>query len=370
MKMKKIAGILITVMCLSLLSGCGTANKDNVAAELIEKYSAMGTLGQYKGLVYTETDTQVTDSVMQSYRDNLISQGTVSNPVMEGIATYGDIVNIDYVGTVDGVEFDGGSTQGAGTEVTLGSSGYIDNFDEQIAGHSPGDTFDVNVTFPEDYGVENLNGKDAVFSTTLNYIVEKVAPEYDDALVATLTDYKTVEEYESATRAELEEQNSETDAKTNQQNVLIAAIDSSTINEYPETEIKERTDNVMANLSSTAESNNIDVNTLLMYYGYSDADAFQQDVEDSIKRYLDEKILVCMVAKAENLGVTQKELDDRKQKLLAENNLTDVAELESQYGYKEEDIIFIVLEDKVLEILLDNANPVAAETTETTETTE
>ena len=366
MKMKKIAAFLIAVMCLSLLSGCGAA-KDNVAAELIEKYSAMCTLGNYKGLVYTESDTQVTESVMQSYRDSLISQGTVSNPIMEGIATYGDIVNIDYVGTIDGVEFDGGSTQGAGTEVTLGNSGYIDNFDEQIAGHSPGDTFDVNVTFPEDYGVEELNGKAAVFNTTLNYIVEKVEPEYDDALIATLTDYKTVAEYEEATRAELEEQNSETDANTNKQNVLLAAIDSSTINEYPENEIRERVDNVMANVSSTAESNGIDVNTLLTYYGYSDADEFQEDAEKSIKKYLDEKIIVCAIAKAENLGVTEKELADRKQELLSQYGLDDVAELETQYGYKEEDITFIILEDKVLDILLANANPVQADTTETTE---
>lgn len=80
----------------------------------------------------------------------------------------GDTVNIDYVGTIDGEEFDGGSTDGQGTDLTLGSGAYIDGFEEGIVGHTVGETFDVNVTFPEDYGVDSLNGKDATFSVTIN----------------------------------------------------------------------------------------------------------------------------------------------------------------------------------------------------------
>lgn len=84
----------------------------------------------------------------------------------------GDTVNIDYVGTVDGVEFDGGSTNGAGADLTIGSGRYIDDFEEQLIGSHPGDTVEVNVTFPEDYGNEELNGKDAVFEVVINGIYE------------------------------------------------------------------------------------------------------------------------------------------------------------------------------------------------------
>lgn len=84
----------------------------------------------------------------------------------------GDTVNIDYVGTVDGVEFDGGNTQGAGTQLTIGSGSYIDDFEEQLIGHHVGETVKVQVTFPEDYGKEDLNGKDAVFEVTINGIYE------------------------------------------------------------------------------------------------------------------------------------------------------------------------------------------------------
>ena len=84
----------------------------------------------------------------------------------------GDTVNIDYVGTVDGVEFDGGSTNGAGADLTIGSGRYIDDFEEQLIGSHPGDTVEVNVTFPEDYGNEELSGKDAVFEVVINGIYE------------------------------------------------------------------------------------------------------------------------------------------------------------------------------------------------------
>lgn len=84
----------------------------------------------------------------------------------------GDTVNIDYVGSVDGVEFDGGSTGGLGTDLVIGSGSYIDDFEEQLIGAHPGDTVDVNVTFPEEYGVEELNGQDALFEVTINGIYE------------------------------------------------------------------------------------------------------------------------------------------------------------------------------------------------------
>ena len=84
----------------------------------------------------------------------------------------GDSVNIDYVGSINGVEFDGGSTQGAGATLVIGSGSYIDDFEEQLIGSHPGDEVDVVVTFPEDYGNEELNGKEALFEVTVNGIYQ------------------------------------------------------------------------------------------------------------------------------------------------------------------------------------------------------
>ena len=84
----------------------------------------------------------------------------------------GDTVNIDYVGKIDGTAFDGGSTDGKGTDLVIGSGSYIDNFEDQLVGAHPGDEVEVTVTFPDDYGVDELNGKEAVFDVTVNGIYE------------------------------------------------------------------------------------------------------------------------------------------------------------------------------------------------------
>ena len=135
------------------------------------------TLGNYADYKVDEADV---DTLIQYY----LSSFPKSTNVYEGVVEDGDAVNIDYVGTVDGVAFDGGSTQGQGTEVIIGYTQYIDDFLQQLIGHSVGDNFDIHVTFPEDYGVENLNGKDAVFNTTINYIVEYEPNELSDEFVA------------------------------------------------------------------------------------------------------------------------------------------------------------------------------------------
>ena len=102
-----------------------------------------------------------------------MSSHTYTNEVTDRAVKDGDTLNIDYVGTVDGVAFEGGSTDGKGTQVTIGVTSYIDDFLEQLIGHRPGETFDIEVTFPDPYeNNPDLAGKDAVFTVTVNHIVE------------------------------------------------------------------------------------------------------------------------------------------------------------------------------------------------------
>ena len=122
------------------------------------------------------TDEEV-DAKIEAELKNKSEYVTESDRVLE----MGDKINLDYVGSIDGVPFDNGSTEGNGADITLGEAGYIDDFEEQIAGHKVGDSFDINVTFPEDYGNEELNGKDAVFAITINGVYE--VPEFTDAFV-------------------------------------------------------------------------------------------------------------------------------------------------------------------------------------------
>ncbi len=141
-------------------------------------------LCEYTSISIPREEYAVSEADIDSQVDSIVSSYSTQEQVTNRAVKDGDTVNIDYVGSIDGVAFDSGSTNGEGTDITIGTTQYIDDFLEQLIGHKPGETFDVNVTFPADYGVEDLNGKDAVFKTTINYITETTAPELTDAFVA------------------------------------------------------------------------------------------------------------------------------------------------------------------------------------------
>jgi trigger factor len=210
-----------------------------------------------------ETHT-ISDENVQSEADALLADYSTSEQITARAVEDGDTVNIDYVGSVDGVAFDGGSTDGAGAEVIIGVTSYIDDFLEQLIGHNPGETFDVNVTFPEDYGQENLNGKDAVFVTTINYITQTTNPELTDAFVAENLSaehgWKSVEEMERGIYADLQK----------------AAIQSY-IQEYLTSDVVVKT--VPDAVAKYQE------NAMINYY-QSGADSYGMELEDFLSSYV------------------------------------------------------------------------------------
>ena len=124
----------------------------------------------------------VAEEDIQSYiNENILVSYAETTQVTDRAAADGDTVNIDFAGSIDGVAFDGGTAESY--SITLGSGRFIDNFEEQIVGHMPGESFDVVVTFPEDYQSAELAGKEAVFATTLNYVEQTTLPELTDAWV-------------------------------------------------------------------------------------------------------------------------------------------------------------------------------------------
>ena len=138
----------------------------------------------YKGMSIPADVHQVAAADVQAELDYILTEFASETQVTDRAVADGDAVNIDYVGSVDGVPFDGGSTGGMGTDIIAGSLEYIDDFLVQIIGHMPGETMNVEVTFPEAYHEPSLAGKDAVFVTTINYITEAEKPEMTDAFVA------------------------------------------------------------------------------------------------------------------------------------------------------------------------------------------
>ena len=144
-------------------------------------------LCDYNNISVDYSAVSVTDGEVDDYIDSLLSEYKTYSTDPDCLIKKNDSINIDYVGSIDGVEFSGGSTQGNGTDIVVGQAGYIDDFEDQLIGHKAGDVFDIEVTFPDDYGNEEVAGKDAVFNITINGIYE--AQEFNDEFVkANLSD--------------------------------------------------------------------------------------------------------------------------------------------------------------------------------------
>ena len=147
------------------------------------------TLPEYKGVAIPADVMTVDDADIDAQLDSVAEAFAEYEQITGRAVEDGDTVNIDYVGSVDGVEFSGGSTGGEGTDVTIGVTSYIDDFLEQLIGHMPGETFDIEVTFPDPYeNNPDLAGKDAVFNATINYIQgERIDTGLTDDMVSEYT---------------------------------------------------------------------------------------------------------------------------------------------------------------------------------------
>lgn len=258
------------------------------------------TLPDYKNIKIPADVHTVTDEAVDAEVANLMAEFTTMEKITDRAVADGDTVNIDYVGSVDGVAFDGGSTQGMGTLVTLGVTQYIDDFLQQLIGHKPGETFDINVTFPADYGVENLNGKDAVFVTTVNYIEGgPVESELTDAYVAeNLTanyGWTTVAEMRDAIRKQIEEQ---AVGGFMQEYVLANAV----VSEVPQAILDFERGSIKAYYTQQAAYAGADLDTYLQAAGMSSIEdlyeASKQDIEDNAK------FALIVQAIAEDGGIT------------------------------------------------------------------
>lgn len=237
-------------------------------------------LPDYKNIIVPLSEVEYSDESVQSDIESVLENSKVLNADESLTVADGDEVNIDYVGTIDGVEFDGGSSQGY--DLTIGSGTFIEGFEDQLIGASVGSNFDINVTFPEDYSSTDLAGKDAVFNVTINGIEE--LPEFTDEFVAeNLSEYaSTTEEYKQY----LKDKNYDSNLSTWIQNYL---EENTTMNKYDKKYVK--------NLKSTMKYDDYaSYETICQiyesYYGYSYYDSFESYTGMSEEEYdesLDER---------------------------------------------------------------------------------
>ena len=295
-----------------------------------------------------EVDEQdVTDYI----NSNILANFATVNQITDRAAADGDTVNIDYVGTIDGVAFEGGDTQGQGTDLELGSGAYIDGFEEQIVGHTPGETFDVNVTFPEDYGNADVAGKDAVFSTTLNYISETVLPELTDEWVqANLTDamgFADVSELNAFVSNQI--------SLSNQSGDVYSALyaKASFAGELPESAVNYYRDVLLFGVRNYAQSYGTTmtsiVNSGLLGAAYDTVEDFITDAESAINAQVQQALLLQAVAEKQGLTC---DTDTLNTEFVRQFGMSDPSYLTDVYG--ENYVKSQLLNALVMQNLVDN----------------
>lgn len=360
--LRKISCILALTLGMTTLSGCGGKVAGVDVNGMISRYSTFCELGEYKGIEYNEQKTVVTDEMIQAEIDDLIDQYSTSENLTTGTANNGDTVNIDFVGKIDGVEFEGGSTEGAGYDLTLGEGRFIPGMEDKIVGHNVGDTFDINVTFPTDYYMADMAGKEAVFSVTINHIVKVTKPEYNDAFVAVNTEQKTVAEYEENLKKTMTEYYASSDESFNKSTIMDIVLGNANVTEYPEKDMKELINGVIENVQKEADESGYDFGLYVTsVYGMASEENFRSYLAEQAKDYMKEKIVICAIAKQENIKVTKDDVKEIKEKIMENTGLSE-KELKEQYPNK--DLVYYALSEKVYQFLLDNGKGVPATSTD------
>lgn len=267
----------------------------------------------YASIPLKKADIEPTEEDVQSQIDSLLSQNTTTQQITDRAAADGDTVNIDYVGTVDGVAFTGGTY--SGYSLTLGSGSFIDGFEDQIVGHKPGETFDVNVTFPDGYSDSTdaegntvvLSNKKAVFSVTLNYISEEILPELTDAWVeenfSSTDGVHTVEDL----RAEYQKMLYQNNLNTAVMDYLLA---NSTFKDLPKEVTDYQVNQCLNYYSTLAGYYGYDLDGLVQnLLGYESTDDMLAHLESSLEDYSKEALLYQAVAESLDIAPTQEQLD-------------------------------------------------------------
>lgn len=358
--------VLSLALGMTMLTGCGKKVDGVDQQSMIDKYAAYCDLPDYKGLEYTETKSTVTDADVKSKIDSLLEQYATKTQVKEGTVKEGDNVNIDFVGSLDGEEFEGGNSNGQGYDLTLGSGSMIPGFEDGIIGHKIGETFNIKATFPENYGKDELNGKEADFKITINYKTDTQLPEYNDEFVASYTDAASILEYEDSVRKDLVEQKDESDKSQNESAIMQVLVEKVTYNKYPEQEMQDLIDKSIAQQEQAASSYGYSLGDYVTArYGFQSEDDFRDYVKGLAEDYMKEKIAVCAVAKDAKITVSKEEVDNYKKKIMDYYSYEDESKLNENYS--SEDLVYYALAEKVVDFLLENGKPVEATATDAAE---
>lgn len=329
------------------MTGCSSGN--NASNEYVS-------VGGYKEIEVADIQEpgEITDEDVDNYIEGIRNQNATTEEITDREVKSGDVVNIDFVGKMDGEEFDGGSS--AGYNLEIGSGSFIPGFEDSIIGHMPGETFDWDGSFPDPYsGNPDFSGKPVTFTITVNYINgETIVPELTDEFVQSVSDEsKTVKEYREEIKKMLSE-NSTTDYDMQlQEAAWQAVLEKAEIKGYPDGEVEQLKSQLVEQYKTAAKDAGMEVEDFLQqFYGMSEED-FNKQAEEAAKESIKQRIIADAIAGQEKLIPKDDELEKEYEALAKEYGYADVDALKE--AADEETLKDIIISNRVKKFLAKHA---------------
>ncbi|GBF34914.1 cell division trigger factor [Desulfocucumis palustris] len=309
-------------------------------------------LGQYTGLQVTKPSDAVSEEDIQNELDRLQNRHAKLLTLEEGTVEDKDLVTIDFEGKIEGVPFEGGQSNDYTLEI--GSGTFIPGFEEQLVGIKLGETKDISVKFPEDYGREDLSGKDAVFTVTAKVIKRKELSPLDDEFAKDVSEFDTLEELRADLANKLKKTAEEKASSQVRAAVLEKAVEGAEIDMPPEM-IDGRVEEMLGNMEQRLMSQGVSMENYLKYTN-SNVDDMKENLRPDAEKNLKQTLVIDAVAKAEDIQLTDEDIDREINRMSEEMKqdaevIKKIIEGQGQMDYIKKSII----RDKTIQFMLDKA---------------
>ncbi len=274
-------------------------------------------IADYLGIPVERDEKEATDAEVDEELSRVQQRNSRMIEVTDRPAQIGDSANIDFEGTIDGVPFEGGKAEGH--TLKLGSGQFIPGFEDQIVGHNIGDTFDVTVTFPEDYHADELKGKEAVFHCKLNGLEYNELPVLDDDFAKDVSEFDTLDEYKADIKNKVAEKHKKA-ADNEVEEQIIKALCEKLVCDIPECMFENEVENFVRDYDNRLRMQGLDLSTYFQYTGM-DLDTLRKNMRPDAERQVKTRLALEKIAALENLEATAEEIEAEYARLAEAYNM-------------------------------------------------
>ena len=306
-------------------------------------------LGEYKGLNVEKKTYEVTEEEVSAKLKEM-QEKNARVEVKEGAIENGNIAVIDFKGFIDGVAFEGG--EGHDYSLEIGSGSFIDNFEEQLVGVKAGDKVEVNVTFPENYGKEELNGKPAKFEVEVKEVKAKELPVLDDEFAKEVSEFETLEALKEDTTKKLEEANTARAEREYEEAILRAVVENAKM-DIPAVMVEQEIDRMVQNLAQRLQYQGLTLEQYFQFTG-TDAEKMREYMKENAETKVKTELVLEALQKAEKMEVLDEELKEKASEVSKLYGANDEKMVELLLQNQREALVADVMTSKVINFLKEN----------------